>query len=124
MPLMSSTRVLSGGSALLKLGREVVSSLRDGSPNSIELLERYSSSFAAWEESWRGADSKELLESAKGREIGRRVAAQHAQILRLGEEMRQEMGESLRALRVKGRGLKAYIDDLPPRVSTIKTRKG
>ena len=124
MPLMSSTRVLSGGSALLKLGREVVSSLRDGSPDSLELLERYSSSFAAWEESWKDADAKGLLQSTKGREIGKRIAAQHAQILRLGDEMRREMVESLRALRVKGRGLKAYIGDLPPRVSTIKTRKG
>lgn len=121
---MASPRPSNGGNTLLSLGKEVVVSLREAAPDALELLERYVTAFGAWEVSWREVAKGGRIMSAREREVGRRVAAQHAQILRLADEMRKGIDESLKVLRVKGKGLKAYIDPLPHRLSTIKTRKG
>jgi hypothetical protein len=131
---MVSTRTGNGGKtghaqsaqvkALLELGKKAVASMREGSLESLDVLEEYVNSFALWESSWSQGKNKLREIPAKDRELARRVANQHTQILRLAAGLRAEMDESLKSLRVKGRGLKAYIDHLPQRVSTIKARKG
>jgi hypothetical protein len=124
MSLMPSARTPSGSRNLLKLGKDVVSSLQDRTAECPDILERYVGLFSEWESSWKGDGSRERAVSSKDIELGKRIAAQHALIVRLTAEMMREMEDSLKSLRVKGRGLKAYIDHLPQRVSTIKARKG
>ena len=131
---MVSTRTGNGGKtvharsvqvkALLELGKKAIVSMREGSLESLDVLEEYVSSFALWESSWQQGKNKSREIPAKDREVARRIANQHAQILRLADGLRAEMDESLKSLRVRGRGLKAYIDQLPQRESTIKSRKG
>jgi hypothetical protein len=38
--------------------------------------------------------------------------------------MKDDVVRSIRTLRAKGKGLRAYMDHLPKRISTIRTRKG
>lgn len=131
---MASTRTGSGSKsgnvdsvqlkALLELGKRAVAAMRDGSLESLDILEEYVRNFDSWEASWREGRAKSKEIPPKQREMATRIAHQHTQIIRLANELRSEMDESLKSLRVKGRGLKAYMDHLPQRVSTIKTRKG
>lgn len=119
---MASTRTPREGKALLELGKNAIAAIRDGSPESLDLLHQYVVGFTAWEATWlvSKAGVKEI--PAAERELGQRLANQHAQILRLTEKMRSQFDESLKGLRVKGRGLKKYIDQLPQRISTIKKK--
>jgi hypothetical protein len=117
---------LDAGKNVLQLGAIVVRALRDGAPEALELLEQYTESFEAWQKSWkRAATAPHTVKfSAKEREIGERIAAQHATVMELTEEMLRSLEGSLKDLRGWNKGIRAYIDHLPSKISTIRTRKG
>lgn len=112
------------GRALLDLGKSAITAIRDGAEDALDVVERYVTAFAEWESGWKVSLKGGIEFSAKERELGKRIAAQHSQVIKLVEGMRAEVDSSLRGLRQKGKGLKAYIDQLPQRISTIRTRKG
>jgi hypothetical protein len=115
---------LKRGKALLDLGKAAITAIRDGSEDSLDIIERSVTTFAEWEAGWKVSVRGGGDFSAKERDMGNRIAAQHSQVIRLVEGMRAEVDSSLKGLRQKGKGLKAYIDQLPQRISTIRTRKG
>ena len=53
-----------------------------------------------------------------------RVAKQHATIIELAERMLSSVERSLKDLKGWSKGIRAYVDHLPKRVSTMKARKG
>jgi hypothetical protein len=121
---MSSQRPSSEARVVLDLGKTLIASLEEASPAALDELERYCDLFAKWENGWkRGRDGAVAL-SAKDIELGRRIVAQHATVIKLTEEMRASVDRSLKSLRVRGKGLRAYTDHLPKRISTIRTRRG
>ena len=129
MRRMASTRPSSDSSVkksqtLLALGKAAISAVRDGSEDALDAVERYVTAFAQWEAGWKVSGKGSVEFSAKEREMGKRIAAQHSQVIKLVEGMRAEVDSSLKGLRQKGKGLKAYMDQLPQRISTIRTRKG
>lgn len=115
---------LNKSKALLDLGKAAITAIRDGAEDALDTVERYTSAFAEWEAGWKLSARGAVEFSAKEREMGKRIAAQHSQVIKLVEGMRAEVDSSLKGLRQKGKGLKAYIDQLPQRISTIRTRKG
>jgi hypothetical protein len=106
---------------MLELGTRVVKSLRESSPDALDLLDEYTESFDLWKRSWMGPGGSF---SAKEREIGERIAKQHATVLELTEEMLRSVEKSLKDLRGWSKGIRAYMDHFPKQVSTIKARKG
>jgi hypothetical protein len=121
---MASTRVGNEIKEVLALGKEVASAIVDRSGDALDILDRYVEAFAKWEATWKAKLKGSEPLTGKEKEAGQRIAAQHAQILRLTEEMRAEVEASLKTLHVKGKGLKSYIDQLPQRISTIKPKQG
>ena len=115
---------LDAGKTVLQLGAVAVRALREGAPEALEYLEQYSDSFEQWQKSWKRADQNTVKFSAKEREIGERIAAQHATVLELTEDMYRSLEDSLKDLRGWTKGIRAYMDHLPKKISTIRTRKG
>ena len=121
---MASTRTVSESKALLDLGKKAIAAMRENSVEALDVLGEYVDGFTAWETTWKSRRGVASILSAKDQDVGRRIANQHKAILRLAEEMKANLDESLRGLRVKERGLKAYIGQLPQRISTMRGRKG
>lgn len=115
---------LDAGKNVLQLGALAVRALREGSPEALEQLEQYTESFETWQKSWKRTAQSPVNFSAKEREIGERIAAQHATVLELTEEMFRSLEGSLKDLRGWTKGIRAYMDHLPSKISTIRTRKG
>jgi hypothetical protein len=111
------------GTALIQLGAEAANALKRSDPEALELLERYTHAFDKWQVGWQKKGSPSDL-SAKDRDIMRRVANQHSAIVELTEEMLGSVERSLKELKGWSKGIRAYVDHLPKRVSTIKTRRG
>ena len=119
---MTSKPAGSKGDTVLELGRIAAEALVEQSPDSLDQLDTYIDAFSAWEAEWKGgADSNRPVPNPE-REIAERIAAQHNQILRLAGELRFEVGDTLKSMHVKGKGLKTYIDQLPQQISTIKKK--
>lgn len=106
---------------LLALGATVVSALRESSPDAIDLIDQYTDAFEAWRASWPRSGTKL---SSTDKEMGERIAAQHDSILKLTEEMLRSVEQSLKELRGWSKGIRAYMDHFPKKVSTVRTRKG
>ena len=121
---MSSQRPSNEARVVLELGKTLISSLEESSPEALNELERYCDLFAEWEKGWKRTRDGATSLSAKDVELGRRIVAQHATVIKLTEEMRAHVDRSLKSLRVRGKGLRAYTDQLPKRISTIRTRRG
>jgi hypothetical protein len=121
---MAATRMDNESKKVLALGKQVASAIVDRSGEALDLLDGYVEAFAKWEATWKAKVKGSVPLAGKEKETGQRIAAQHAQILRLTEEMRSEVDASLKTLHVKGKGLKSYIDQLPQRISTIKPKQG
>jgi hypothetical protein len=106
---------------LLALGKRVVKSLRESDPEALDLLDEYTAAFDRWRASWA---PQGVRLSARDRELGERIAKQHATVLELTENMIRSVEQSLRDLRGWSKGIRAYMDHFPKKVSTIRTRKG
>lgn len=106
---------------LLALGKRVVKSLRGSELDSVDLLDQYTTAFDSWRASW--APKGERL-STRDRELGERIAEQHATVVELTEGMLRSVEQSLKELRGWSKGIRAYMDHFPKQVSTIRTRKG
>ena len=119
---MASKSNSTEGQALLELGKKAVSAIRDGSSDALDIIDAYVVGFAKWEATWAVSKSGAKDIPAADRELARRVANQHAQVLRLTAEMQAQFVESLKGLRAKGTGLKKYIDQLPQKMSTINKK--
>lgn len=119
---MASKSVTSEGKALLKLGRQAVTAIREGSTDALDVIDAYADAFAKWEATWSVSSTGAKSIPASERELAQRLANQHAQVLRLTAEMQAQFTESLKGLRAKGKGLKRYIDQMPQKISTINKK--
>jgi hypothetical protein len=106
---------------VLALGRRVVKALRDSDPEVLEVLDEYTRAFDVWRSAWAPPGAQL---SARDRELGERIAEQHATVVELTESMLRSVEQSLRELRGWSKGIRAYMDHFPKQVSTMRTRKG
>ena len=120
---MSSKGFTSEGKALLELGKRAVAAIRDGSSDALDVVDAYVVGFAKWEATWHVSPSGSKQIPVAEQALAKRLANQHAQVLRLTTQMQAKFVESLKGLRAKGKGLKKYIDQMPQKISSI-SRKG
>jgi hypothetical protein len=113
---MNVSRPSSEVQQLIKAGQAALEALNSGSPDVIQFVEAYADAFDAWEQSGN-------LESPD-HELGMRIAEQHATIVKLLESVKGDAALALVELRDKGKGLRAYTDVFPRRISTMKPTKG
>jgi hypothetical protein len=113
---------IKGAKVLMDLGAETAQALTSASPEAIALLDQYTEAFEKWQKSWARSSSSEL--SSVDRSLLERVAKQHAKIIELAEQMLTSVEHSLKDLKGWSKGIRAYVDHMPKRVSTMKARKG
>lgn len=90
-------------------------------PDLVELIVTYAGLFEAWEK------QLPLAELAKQPEmVGtlQEVQRKHTQVIEKAEGVKSGVAEALRSLKHRGRGIMAYADPYPRRISTMRTRKG
>lgn len=88
----------------------------------IEKLEEYTQAFEAW-----SAAHKDILSGAKkpADEVEfLNLAALHARVVEVAEQKKESAGKDLREAQTRGKGIMAYIDILPKRISIAGTKKG
>lgn len=119
---MASPQLSSEARIVLKLGRALAESLEKSSPTVLDELDQYCDAFAKWEATWRRQLDGRADFPTREVELGKRIVEQHARVIRLTEDMRANVDRSLKSLRVRGKGLRAYTDYLPKRISTMKRR--
>lgn len=113
---MSVTRRSSEAQELIRLGQAALDALRRDDAEDIEQVQLYVEAFDGWIQGEPLADSE--------KELGMRIADQHATIMMLVESEKGEVAALLKELREKGKGLRAYTDIFPKRISTMKPKKG
>jgi hypothetical protein len=119
---MASTGSSKEGRALLELGKKAVAAVREGSAEALDVIDAYVQGFAAWEATWKSTKAGGRVVSSADQQLAKRLANQHAQIVRLTGEMQAQFLESLKGLRTKEKGLKKYIDQLPQRIGSINKK--
>jgi hypothetical protein len=113
--------------ALLEKGREAIGLLEIRDPSALDILEQYVAAFAAWEVEWGSRIGEKSLGSSDRavlKALGEEVSHQHSIVIHLASEMKDFVANSLRSLKRRGKGLRAYSGHLPKRISTTKGRKG
>jgi hypothetical protein len=111
--------------ALLELGDRLLEALNSGDQEIDDKLESYVDSFQDWFDSLPTADGGGgVVFSAEDAETGRRIAEQHATVLALLESSMRDAKRAIGDLRGWSKGIRAYVDHLPKKLSTIKTREG
>ncbi|MEY4668347.1 MAG: hypothetical protein RL518_1046 [Pseudomonadota bacterium] len=119
---MASNGSSKEGRALLELGKRAIGAIRDGSVDALDVIDSYVQGFSKWEATWKTSEAGGKVIPAVEQQLAKRLANQHAQIIRLTGEMQAHFVESLKGLRTKERGLKRYIDQLPQRISSINKK--
>lgn len=87
----------------------------------LEMLEQYCAEFAEW-----FADNRELLEANDNIDVDklRELECEHNKVLELAKSWQGAVAGDLRKLKVKGKGIIAYTDILPKRLSQMRPTKG
>ena len=111
-------------SDLLAQGKKLIELLEERSADGLAELESYVEAVAVWEAGIRRLSRIEGAPQLVDKESGERVAVQHARVVELAETMKDQVARSLRSLRIRGRGIRAYTDHYPKRISTIRPKKG
>jgi hypothetical protein len=119
---MASNGSSKEGKALLELGKKAILAIREGSAEALDVIDGYVRGFSKWEATWKTSEGGRKVIPAVEQQLAKRLANQHAQIVRLTGEMQAQFVQSLKGLRTKEKGLKRYIDQLPQRISTINKK--
>ena len=122
--MAKSTAELDAGRELLSLGVAVIKAIRARETDAMDGIALYTESFESWQKTWKKGAENPMGFSAKEREIGERIAEQHSLVLSLVEGMLRDVEQSLKDLRGWSKGIRAYMDHFPKKVSTIRARKG
>jgi hypothetical protein len=116
-PEQALNTLLTTAKAILELPPET-------SPDAIvALLESYVDHFdrlAAGD----GSGMRVLLDDPEIRPVVEEVVSFHRALVEFAKEHLAEAGRHLRSLQIRGRGLRAYVDPLPRRISLGRVRKG
>ena len=105
---------------LCSLGDSVLSSLKSNADDSLTLLEQYADKFDCWNTAWESANKSDNLD-VDGLQ---RLLDIHESICRGAQKLTDEATASLRSLRGWSKGIRAYIDHYPSKISTRRGKKG
>jgi hypothetical protein len=100
----------------LESGQAAIKALNTGEADAVEAVSAYVCCVDEWV---AGGD---LV--VQDEELGRLIADQHATILLLVESLKGQTASELKELWEKGKGLMAYTDVFPKRISTMRPKKG
>lgn len=89
---------------------------------SVELIERYSQTFGEW----FSKNEKLIRENDPGlnRSDLEQLLSRHEAVVDMSEQLQAQYPEDLKKLRQRGKGLMAYTDMLPKRISYKQTKEG
>lgn len=88
------------------------------------LIEEYSARFTEWHESAEAGGDLSLLEKSFGAANLKLLSERHRLVIAKVASLKEGTAEDLRNLKRRGKGIMAYTDTMPKRISLRKDRKG
>jgi hypothetical protein len=88
----------------------------------ISAIAQYSESFSAWYDANQA--KVEQAENGPERALFEQLDKKHREVLQLSKVLMAKSHVDLRKLKVKGKGIMAYLDTLPDRISLRGAKKG
>lgn len=109
---------------LLNLAREI-NSAEPNSLDNIDQIEKYCSSLAQWLKETENSSSHPNadtlgLSAADLTELSKL----HGSVMQLASQLLGNTATQLQDLQIKAKGIMAYVDTLPKKISVTKSRKG
>jgi hypothetical protein len=91
-------------------------------PDIVNHLEKYADSFSEW----YGAYQKSLEQNKplNTKEELEMLLTRHEKVMELSESLKESIPDEMAKLKNKGKGIMAYTDTLPKKISFTKPRKG
>lgn len=106
--------------SLHELGTTLLAKFQAQEDDVLPLLEEYVELFDAWERVWSSAEAGR----PESRHAGERILLLHQEIMNVARALSNEAESSLKGIRGWSKGIRAYIDHLPSKISTRRGRKG
>ena len=106
--------------SLVGLGTTILVKFKERDGDVLPLLEQYVELFDTWERLWSSSDAEEF----ENRQVGERILILHDEILNVARALSNEAESSLKGIRGWSKGIRAYIDHFPSKISTRRGRKG
>ena len=88
----------------------------------VEDLEKYAIAFNLWYDNYQTSTKQE--KPLNSREELIQLLDRHEKVMEFSESLKSAIPEEMAKLRQKGKGIMAYTDTLPKKISFTKTRKG
>ncbi|MBN8547823.1 MAG: hypothetical protein J0M12_00760 [Deltaproteobacteria bacterium] len=107
---------------LLRHAQQALDAIGTPGDEFLEKIAAYSAAFEAW-----ASKNSEVLSGTRkpeNEDTFRTLAAAHAKLMEHAEALKRKTGKDLSDLRKKGKGIMAYTDILPKRISISGTKKG
>lgn len=105
-------------SVLIQLARGILDDSQDDAATLTEGIATYVDAFSRWTSETDGQvpelDRQSLEE----------LADLHAKVISIAEDLKSDAARQLRDFGIKKRGMKAYVDPLPQRISVRRPKKG
>lgn len=105
---------------LSSLGRRLLAKFKEREEDVLPLLEEYVDLFDTWERVWladQGGDTKH-------RKVGESILNLHGEIISVARSLSEDTENSLKGIRGWSKGIRAYIDHFPSKISTRRGKKG
>lgn len=102
------------------LGATILEKFKAREGDVLPLLEEYVELFDTWNCLW----SSSSAESPEYRQAAERLLTLHEEIVNIGRTLSDETETSLKGVRGWSKGIRAYLDHFPSKVSTRRGRKG
>lgn len=106
--------------SLCSLGESILTASKNREEDVLGLLERYVDEFDRWNTRWTDSSTDKSL-SIKDAEM---ILDVHERVCLCAQQMTAEAGQSMKNMRGWSKGIRAYIDHFPSKISTTRGKKG
>ncbi len=106
--------------SLCALGECILESPENKEEEVLALLERYVEEFDRWNVLWTEDNTQRPL-SLKD---AQKILDLHERVCVCAQQMADEAGSSIKSMRGWSKGIRAYIDHFPSKISTTRGKKG
>jgi hypothetical protein len=108
--------------SVIELARRILDCVE--SDELVSLIEQYAKAFDEWYSSTCEGTDMATIKSKVGTDKLAELLNLHAEVMKRTGELKEDVSGDIRKLKKKGKGILAYTDTLPKRISVTRKRKG
>ncbi len=121
---VNTDSLVQGGRDVLQLGARALEAVNGRSADAVDVLESYSEALSAWQIAFQSVTADGQALSSDQLDVAKLISEQHNSVVEAARDLHGDLGNAVKNLGGWMRGVRAYTDHLPKRLSTIKPQKG